>query len=289
MGRDGWRSLPLVPGRLSMTSWGVDRRAAEEVYRPLSTVARAATALRRRSLAGAGRPSAAPEVVEEATVARHLAGATGLAVMAGNEGRSVIGVARQGRLTEVVKVGTSEDAALANEARWLGRTGVPVGRPRLLAHDRGGAVQVLVSAAVPGFWHARMPTLGEVVDLCVALQAADEPIVHGDLAPWNVAAAEGAHVVIDWERAEVRRGPVTDLVHHLVQREGQLRRAPDPLRVVGWIIDDDGPVWRCLTRQGVDPGSAAELARPVLSEGRSLTAHRRTQRLYDDVVELLVG
>lgn len=83
-------------------------------------------------------------------------------------------------------------------------------------------------------------------------------MVHGDLAPWDVACCQGQVVVWDWEAAELGRAwPLHDLAHYLI-RAGVLLGVADPATVAADLTRPDGPGARHLVALGQPVASAGE-------------------------------
>lgn len=209
-----------------------------------------------------------------------ITGSSGLAVMEGNAGRWIVGVARRGRLDTVVKIGAPEDAGMINEAAWL-RSDLPVAKPELVAAVAGEDLTVIATGAVPGFACSRVPDMEEVVQVCVALQSAPQPVVHGDLTPWNLAVPISTPVVIDWEHARHERSPLTDLTQFVVKQASQVTgRAPSA--VLALLVDEGGPGWVCLEQLGLVPSEArAHLRDALRADWRRHTTHAVTAAMYE--------
>lgn len=216
---------------------------------------------------GLAAPTAAPvdDLVE--LCAEIGVDAGGLAAFSSPErGRIMVAVAREG-MKAVLKIGARDDAGLRREGEALERI-QPPGRsfevPKLLWKGAWGDHFVLAMVAIE---HRGMPpaTADDVADLCVSLYGADGaggPVIHGDLAPWNLLATDNGLVVADWEHARFEPDPMTDLTHFVVQ-DG-IRRRHDPVWVASQLAAPGSPGWRYLEAIGVPPEQAAELARRYL-------------------------
>jgi aminoglycoside phosphotransferase (APT) family kinase protein len=128
---------------------------------------------------------------------------------------------------------------LQNEARVLEQLRGPLVQgaglswtvPELVLSDVVDGWRVVVTKAIPSCKPGRGPSLDEVVVIVndlVSGHAGGLPIVHGDLAPWNLRRGpDGRLVVLDWESAEFDHRPLWDLTHFVVQ-QGVLMDAFSP-------------------------------------------------------------
>jgi hypothetical protein len=279
-----WRRVVGTPRRLWIVSAGPDAAAAAEIYRPLRIRAKyfhkihhvlTSTTHARRVLGQRYDPS---PMVQHHLVTPFLSGASGLAQMVGSSQRTIVGVARNGRLTDVLKIGSAADVELANEAFWLANPPEGVAVPVLRDLVVGDEIRILVLDAIDGFWRTPLADVSCAMDVCVRLQSLGRPIVHGDLAPWNVVqgSLSKGHVpsepgrqlplVIDWERARYATEPLTDLTQFLVQQH-QLERRWNAQAIVTALTEQSGPGWRCLHRLGIDPTTARSHLAITLQSG----------------------
>ena len=144
-------------------------------------------------------------------------------------GRWIIGIAVDGQLAAVAKIGPDTDNRLRTEAKVLSA----------FAPEQGdlGIAELLWSGEVDGNFilasresaaRPRVKTpLPEIGTLCTALvqgTSSRPPITHGDLAPWNVFCGPRGLCVIDWEHATWERRPLADLVHYAIQAGALLNR-----------------------------------------------------------------
>lgn len=237
---------------------------------PVSTspAGRAALAINQTLLArGLAAPAVAP--VDDLTELCVEIGIEpgGLAAFSSPErDRIMVAVARD-HVEAVLKIGSLDDAGLRREAEALERIQPPDGAfdvPDLLWKGAWRDRFVLAMAAVE---HRGIPrvTADDAADLCVSLYQADGaggPVIHGDLAPWNLLATDRCLVVLDWDRARFEPDPMTDLTRFILQ-DGA-RHGHDPADVASRLVAPGSPGWRYLEAIGLAPEQATELARRCL-------------------------
>jgi len=269
-----WRRVPLMPYRLTMNQWG-DAKGALGVYQPHRPMAKLATPVRgalvEARLGHRGSPSFDP-----GPLLRSLGLPTdGLICVADNRpGRMIVGIAHDGRLTHVAKIGTLDDVALRNEAATLqlllGKS-LPFAVPRIYWTGEADGRFAVVSAAV-AMSHSRPAKAENVVDACSALVtgvAGQPAMTHGDLAPWNVALSDRGLVILDWESARNQYLPLYDLTFFVLRRGASLG-AYGPSRAQRLLVGERSPGQRHLQQIGVDPGMAAELVVRCLDQMTSV-------------------
>lgn len=284
-----WRRVPAAPRRLDLRATGPSR--ALDVYRPFSRWARLAVRANSALLATRLAPAAtAPPVPRLGDLLHdlqvddhHLA-----AFRSSREGRWVLAAADDDTLTAVVKVGRPQDDALRNELAVLERLAAPSGVriPRVrwseLAEDR----IVLACDALPAP-HAE-PSLAEVARLCTRLVRGDFglPVVHGDLAPWNVGWVDGELLVWDWEDARPgTSAPLHDLAHYVV-RAGLLLGRWRPDQAAARLVGPGSPGCEHLRALGHEPVDAPHHLAVYLA---CTPAAEARERAYRDAVARHAG
>ena len=258
---------------------------ALDIYRPLRPRARAGARINvALARLGIGLPVAAP-----VPALRELARKVGLsydgaaAFRSSAAGRFVVGLAQQGTLRYVLKIGPAQDYGLEREAAALDRLqGVhfSVRVPRLLWHGVWEEWRVVVTEALPNAAPKAMD-LFEVADICTDLcrGVGDRPAVHGDLAPWNVLECGGATYVIDWEQHRPTFEPLYDLAHYII-RAGALLSQFSPRQAAELLTARNSPGWYHLEAIGIEPATAPQLVADYLrlhsaSPGRLGSFQRR--------------
>jgi hypothetical protein len=276
-----WYRVPVAPRRLDLRATGPG--PALDVYRPHRRRARLATALNGPLLRSGRAPVVAPPptpTLGTVLAALDRPAEQQAAFRSSAADRWVIGVADRA-LHAVVKCGSEQDAGLAREAAALRRLGSTerVVLPELLLEHVANGRRAIATAAVPT--DGDEPDLDEVTDLATALARGDlgTPVVHGDLAPWNVARDGTRLVTWDLEDAEldvVR--PLHDLTHYLV-RAGTLLGRFTPAEVAGLLLGARGPGSKHLEALGLDTAEAGTHVRDYLERTR---ASSRTEQLFRD-------
>jgi hypothetical protein len=275
-----WHRVPLAPRRIDLRATGPGPAVA--IYRPHRPAARLATSINGPLLrARLGRSVPLPPLPDiDAVLAGSPHPARQLAAFRSSApDRWVVGVADHRDLHTVVKCrpdhdGLEREAAALRRLRSTERVVVP----RLVAEHAEGGRRAVATAAVPTAGGA--PDLGAVVDLAAALVRGDlgVPVVHGDLAPWNVAVDGDRIVVWDWEEAEldvVR--PLHDLTHYLI-RAGTLLGWFRPAEVAELLLAPDGPGDRHLAALGIARDSGAAHVRDYLARTAATTRHEQRFR-----------
>ena len=106
------------------------------------------------------------------------------------------------------------------------------------------------------------------------------PLVHGDLAPWNLREGRVKMWLIDWEAARLGFEPLHDLCHFVV-RSGMLLGAWTPAEALRHLTAERSVGWQHLYALEEDPRSARDLLRVYLE-----TADDRSS-YADDLRDLL--
>jgi Phosphotransferase enzyme family len=235
-----WRAPVLTPQRVDLRFRGRGLAAyhARSVYRPLRRRER----LAQRVVSGAvalGLGGTVPAPVDGLDELARDLGLSARAMSARRSwavGRWVVAFAGRRGLTAVAKVGQRDDDSLRNEGIIL---------PVLGQRDLGVDVPRLIFA---GEWSDRYVvvtrTLGRpsapVFDLVAAEGVArhltsprdgGDPLVHGDLTPWNLWQVGSRLAVFDFELAAVRCTPLFDLAK-FVAWTGAVTGSWPPIRAV---------------------------------------------------------
>lgn len=268
----GWRRVPLSSRRLDLRVSGQVPRTAW-IHRSYRATARLVDPLRPALARVGSREARVEETLEKATELSRLLEFDPcgmLAMRSSTEGRWVIGIAAGDRLMAVLKIGPSKDDRLRSEAdvlEALTKVGRPSWAPALLwAGDFEDMFAVLTRAVVRR--RRARPSLVEVSELCTRLVRGDPtrpPLVHGDLAPWNVVRSQLGVCAFDWEHAKWDHRPLHDLSHYLVQ-SGALLHSYTPAHVVGLLTSPGSPGWQHLESCGLDPSTGREMLRGYLGE-----------------------
>ncbi len=263
-----WRRVVGSPRRLAMRATGDSPALA--IYQPQRPLARAATTLNRPLLRAGFAPRTRPPPVPdlEDLLGRGARPPTHLAALRSSQpGRWVIGAADATGLHTVIKVGRADDGGLAREIDVLGQLQptATIRLPQLCWQEaRGGwmAAGLLALPATDG-----QLDLARLVELTTALTqgALGTPVVHGDLAPWNVARCGAQTVLWDLEDAELGTPrPLHDLTHFLVRR-GRLLRTASAEQTAELLTGANGPGVAHLRALGLPPESASPQVRAYLA------------------------
>lgn len=266
-----WRSVPLTPNRLALRTMG-DARPALAIYQPQSLRARAG-ALAWRTARIPGRYVAEPLPHLEDLWRMIGVSPSGVAAMkSSTPGRLILSVCRHGRMDLIVKIGSTDDAALRHEAAMLAtplHPDLPFVRPKPTWSGEWRSHFVLVAHAAQRASTA-VWTAHEIVPLAAALATAGAdgaPLTHGDLAPWNLIRTAEAPVLLDWESARWTDEPLHDLAHFVVQ-EGALLGRYGPDRAVAMLCDEGSPGRRLLRARGCNVAEARPLLGDYLTQAR---------------------
>lgn len=259
---------PLSPSRLNIHATPNKAGAvALGLYRPLRTRAKLAMGISRLTLGkGMGRPA----VEELAWIFPLLEGlgvsGPGISCMRspGTPGRWVVGVSDSKRLRWVVKIGDSTDAGLAREAEMLTamQASTAIGVPRMIWSGQRNDRLVVATEAVTGSVSSRLSD-DTVLTAALSLITLDNPVTHGDFAPWNIIHTGQSLVLIDWESASFLRAPLHDLSHFVV-RSGALLHRYTPEGAVGALCQPGGIGARYLTALGLPTSEGPALLRRYL-------------------------
>ena len=263
------RRVPLTPKRLTLTSAGQSRPAGR-LYEPFHPVRKAVKPI---GLAAAryGLARRADEPFDVRQLCRDLdLDCTGYVTQRSSyPGRWLIGVCSDDELTTVIKVATGHDRPLQKEIATLLRLQLAPPRsfdvPRVRWSGTWGDMAVLAVDALPPAPAATR--VDDVIALCNSMVNGERgmpPVVHGDLAPWNVRLSAGRPVVIDWESAYLARAPLRDLSHFVIS-SGALLAAYTPRQAVAMLCGEGSPGARHLCAVGEDPHAAVTFLRNYLT------------------------
>lgn len=272
----GWRAVPLVPERVDLRMRGRGRPAmvARRVYRPHRRVHRLAYGAASVSVAaGFGREVESPGD-EVGAVVDEVVAAVGVRVDAIGarrswmSGRWVLALGSGRRVTAFVKIGAPDDDGVRREGEMLAALSarhLHVRVPELLfSAERRGRHVVVTRPMGRRAVHVVDVEAAAAVATCLTAPAdGEEPLVHGDLSPWNLWRDGDDLVLIDWEAATPRRRPMWDLAWYVVTA-GALGGAWPASRAVDLLASPDGVGAAHLAAVGSDPGSAARSVREAL-------------------------
>jgi hypothetical protein len=195
-------------------------------------------------------------------------------------GRRTIAVASDGALRLVLKIGGLADPGLRREAAMLFNLGVD-GRaafvPELKWAGKWDGRFLIATAAVEGANRPRDLVPQGLYELCVALAQGGPwggSVVHGDLAPWNVVAAPGRLVLLDWEYSRYGVEPMRDLTHFVLTQASTVRGI-SPRDAVATLTAPGSVGWRYLETLDHDPKEACDLVRGLLEQERDHFRMRR--------------
>lgn len=276
------RAVSLPTGRLRLRiSTSRDGRRALAIYRPLTARGRllrlavaAATALPAR------RAPADPLVGWLADVL-HLR-VDGACVMASSvSGRYIVGLARDGRLVAVAKVGRHDDDPVRHEGEVLAalRSRPELPAPRLIVAGPVDGRQVCVTEPVAS------PARGDrTAAVAAALALARAGWTHGDLTPWNLVGRPAT--LLDWEVARPELVPLFDLAHYVVRREAQLGRGR-AAAVVRQLCAPGSPGASYLAALGLPLRQAPGLVRGYLDHAAATSVDQADAGLFRAIGELL--
>jgi hypothetical protein len=284
-----WLRVPAAPGRLEFRATGAG--PALQIYRPHRRTARLAAAgntpLLRFALARRARPPAVPHLEE--LLARGPRATTQLAAFrSSGAGRWIIGAADCDGLHTVMKAGPADDAGLGREIAALQTlsSATDVILPQLRWEDRREGWLAFGMGAVPTA--GPLPALERIAELTAAMTRGDlgVPVVHGDLAPWNLALVGERVAVWDWEEAQLDRAwPLHDLTHYLV-RSGSLLGTATPVEAARLLTDRSGPGARHLRALALAVDMAAELVGAYLAR---TSASSRAEEVYRDALAAAIS
>ncbi len=216
-----WIAVPFTPLRNRITATvGAESVAALSVYRPNSRLARLTAPLRSSAVRfGWGRPVPVldPVFATLPSVTGSDASFSMAAMVSTGRDRFIVGLASDGDLSAVAKVGSLDDEGLRHEAEVLERLQVTDSRVRTPAVRFAGVVDGHFVVVADAARHVGGPVVRTEIDALLT-DLAELDLIHGDLTPWNlVREADGRLVVLDLEHARWGSDPGFDLCHFLVQ------------------------------------------------------------------------
>lgn len=157
--------------------------------------------------------------------------------------RWIVGAEKAAQLFAVAKIGPSSDDGLRNEAQMLkllaeAPRGFDV--PQLRRADNWEGHFAVVLEAAPKE-DDETPSLDQIVEFCAEMYRGfgQGPLIHGDLAPWNVRMARGRLFVLDWEDARKGDEPAFDLTHYVVQ-SGALAKSWGVSEAADLLVGENG-------------------------------------------------
>ena len=145
----------------------------------------------------------------------------GAVVEARKDGRRTIAFTEEGRVTVVAKVGRPGDVGRTREIEFLQRlqgqlSGVLV--PTIRWTGLWCKRPVLAMNAVTSGRSARDVGLEDALKVSLVLARGANsvgPVVHGDLAPWNLMDTPRGIALVDWETSRQEIDPLFDLAHYV--------------------------------------------------------------------------
>jgi hypothetical protein len=114
------------------------------------------------------------------------------------------------------------------------------------------------------------------------------PLVHGDLAPWNLLRVGTETVVIDWESARPTVAPLFDLTHFVV-RSGAFLGWHSPGQAARLLTKQSGVGWRHLCDVGMDPAEGAQFVYQYLDQTDGDVRDGRERRFRAGLRSALTG
>lgn len=276
-----WSRPPGFPRRLDVRATRITGpRDGLRIYAPQRALARIrykagrSPLFRWRSVTCTAPPSPVVDLIAASGIA-----ADGVVAMrASSADRWIIGLESAGLLVAVAKCGPLHDVGLRHEASILQELRAAEPRIRLpellFAGEASGQFAVITRAAPPREGHASLADIGEVTSR-LTNGALGVPMVHGDLAHWNMIRADGRIWLLDWEQSRPERRPLWDLADHLF-REGVLVGTYTPRQLIGHLTERGSVGWNHLVAVDEDPSSARQFlvdylkSRPTLGKD----AHR---------------
>lgn len=166
-------------------------------------------------------------------------------------GRMVVGIADNIALHSVLKAGQN-DVGIQRETQTLLKLSAcqDVRLPRVLEHGSFGPWNVLVMSAFD--CAERQASIWDVSRATAALVSGQlgKPVVHRDLAAWNMSVSQGKAMIWDWEKAEFTVRPLHDLIHFVVSSGEALRRW-SPRTGLEILLEPRGPGADHLRRLGI--------------------------------------
>jgi hypothetical protein len=273
-----WRTVPLTAARTHAKATG-DSWYARTFFRSYNPAARALAPLSNLALwLGLGRSAEPPASLEEIGRFLNLDVDGALAIDSSTPGRLVVVCGTKRSQVTVVKIAGPNDERLANEAALLtslaeSATDFSVPRLRWTGPWRERlvvAMDAVTTANQPIF---DVETACRLSTALVNGLAPVGPVVHGDLAPWNVLGLPAAPVLIDWEYGRRERLPLFDLAHFVVACGALLGRHTER-EARSLLCDPGGPGWRHLEAVDADPHDGERLLRSYYDSGLWIGGHR---------------
>ena len=274
LSRGGWSAPWGYPGRVGMrVTSDVRPHDALSIYPPQKQTAIVRTRLARTGVAlGIGAPADEPPVPIREILCRLRMRNAGIAAMRSSSGgRWIVGIEQAGELAVVAKCGPLTDAGLRNEARALTLLGAVDGEFRVPELMMAGEIEDAFVIVVRSSSRSRRPShldVGRACTIATTLTLGIDPIgpiIHGDLAEWNLMTAAKGTTLIDWESWRPGRAPLWDLSHYVVQHAALVRRVPVS-NVVHILTSAGSPGARHLRDVGESPEAAVGLLRKYLAE-----------------------
>ncbi len=217
----------------------------------------------------ARRPGPPPFDVDRVLDELKLGKSSVVAMRSSKQNRWILGIEQSGRLGVVAKCGAPDDQGLVKEADLLRALAGSAGPYRVPEVVHSGLVDgrfVLAMKAVPALRTKIAPSLETIAAIATSLTrgvTTSGPLVHGDLAPWNLVVHEGTTWLLDWEAARRERAPMWDLAHYTI-RLGALVGRLSVLDVYRLLTMPGGVGARHLSDIGEDPGDATDHLRAYL-------------------------
>jgi hypothetical protein len=281
-----WRRVRPAPRRLDLRTTGRPVPPLGTVYRPQRPRARAAFVVAQLATrAGFGERTTEPFDSVGSLLAELGVPAEAIVAIRSSTARRWVLATGTGPADLVVKVGARDDAALRNEAVFLramqgAQGGIAVPALRFAGEWMEHFVVATSVVVAPVRRRSSLDTVRRVCNELVLGAGDRAPIVHGDVAPWNLLPGPGVPVLVDWEAAQWRCAPLWDLAHYVTQC-GALLREHSPQQAVDLLTLPDSPGWRHLQDVRVDPREARVMLREYLAG-----ATPREQRAQQFVTEM---
>lgn len=276
-----WRQVPLMPSRVDLRVGGTGRAVyhARRIYRPLRRRSRLVQDLvTYPAMLSIGR-RVQPPLPDVEVLAKDLGFEPSALAARRSSSRSrwLLSFSNRRGVFAVAKVGPSDDAPLRNEAdvlRDLSERDVGVAAPELLEagewRDRFVVVMRPLDRRSSHVFDPRQVAI--VADRLARPLDGGEPLVHGDLTPWNVWRDASRVVVIDWEFAERRVAPLWDLSRFILTA-GERAEAWGPGEAVELLTGDGGLGVRHVQSLGLAPQLATSYVRAYLGTSGNRSAY----------------
>jgi len=274
-----WRRAPLTHRARDVRWTGSGDSCVACFPRPYGFAARAALPVRRAlSMLWLGGVVAGPFDVNQLAESLGVQTDGAVVVNSAHPGRLVTALTLNGRVRYIVKLGAHDDAGLVREAE-------------LVASLQGPATDgIAPTLHWAGYWQDWFALSTEAVDtstrpildldvitrVCTRLVAGIDgagPVVHGDLAPWNIVGRAGRPTLVDWEFSRRQFMPLADLAHFVVACGARLR-SWQPREAGQLLVRVEGPGWRHLADVGEDPRSAPHILECLFTNSVDIRASR---------------